>query len=134
MTTLLDANVLIALTVVDHVHHEIAEDWFVGTDEAFATCPVTQGALIRFLLRSGATAAVALDVLHALAAHDAHVFWPDSVSYADLELRGVVGHRQLTDAYLAGLARARSRRLATLDRALATLHADVVLLLDAPAA
>ncbi len=27
MTTLLDANVLVALVVADHVHHDPAEDW-----------------------------------------------------------------------------------------------------------
>lgn len=40
-------------------------------------------------------------------------------------MAGVVGHRQVTDAYLAQLARARSARLATLDRGLCVAHPDV---------
>jgi predicted nucleic acid-binding protein len=54
----------------------------------------------------------------------------DGLSYADIDMRGVVGHRQVTDAYLAALARSRGGRLATLDRALAVLHDDVTVLLD----
>jgi uncharacterized protein len=38
---------------------------------------------------------------------------------------GIVGHRQVTDAYLAQLARAHGSRLATFDLALAKLHHDV---------
>ncbi len=39
-----------------------------------------------------------------------------------------MGHRQVTDAYLASLARAHSGRLATMDRGLAALHPDVTVL------
>jgi hypothetical protein len=42
---------------------------------------------------------------------------------------GVVGHRQVTGAYLAQLARSRSGQLATLDSGLAHLHSDVALLI-----
>jgi predicted nucleic acid-binding protein len=50
---LLDANVLIALLVEDHVHHAHAESWFVASSVGFATCPVTQGSLMRLLIREG---------------------------------------------------------------------------------
>lgn len=40
-------------------------------------------------------------------------------------MAGVIGHRQVADAYLAGLARARGGRLATFDAGLAALHPDV---------
>ena len=43
MTTLLDANVLIALLVADHVHHNPAETWLAGTAGRFGTCPITEG-------------------------------------------------------------------------------------------
>ena len=45
-------------------------------------------------------------------------------------LRGLVGHRQVTDAYLAARARTAGGRVATLDRGLAALHAEVVELID----
>ena len=59
MTVLLDANVLIALLVEDHVHHAAAENWFTGMSGNFATCPVTQGSLVRLLIREGQSAAAA---------------------------------------------------------------------------
>jgi predicted nucleic acid-binding protein len=59
VTVLLDANVLIALLVEDHVHHEAAESWFVGMGGNFATCPITQGSLMRLLIREGQTAVAA---------------------------------------------------------------------------
>lgn len=45
MTVLLDANVLIALVVAEHVHHDAAADWLMASDTGFATCPMTQGSL-----------------------------------------------------------------------------------------
>jgi len=54
-----------------------------------------------------------------------HEFWPDDVPYTDVPVQGIVGHRQVTDAYLAQLARSRGARLATFDDAMAKLHHDV---------
>jgi uncharacterized protein len=122
---LLDANVLIALLVDDHVHHASAERWFAGLTGNFATCPITQGSLTRLLIRAGQPAETARVILAGTAAHPRHEFWPDDVSYADVPTRGIVGHRQVTDAYLAQLARAHGARLATFDQALAKLHTDV---------
>jgi uncharacterized protein len=126
VTTLLDANVLIALVVRDHVHHHAAEAFLTTLGGAFATCPVTQGSLVRFLVREGHQVAAAVDVLAAVVDHPRHVFWPDALSLTDADLRGITGHRQVTDAYLAALARARGERVASLDRGLAALHGDVV--------
>jgi toxin-antitoxin system PIN domain toxin len=125
VTSLLDANVLIALVVNDHVHHASAEVWFSGLADGFATCPVTQGSLIRLLVREGQTADAASSVLRGVAGHPRHEFWPDDVAYTDVPTAGIIGHRQVTDAYLAQLARRRAARLATFDRALTKLHADV---------
>lgn len=125
MTTLLDANVLIALLVADHVHHPAAEDWFVRAPERFATCPITEGSVVRLLVREGQTVRAARAVLGEVSGDERHDFWPDSISYREVELRGVVGHRQVTDAYLAQLARARGGRLATFDKGLALLHDDI---------
>lgn len=129
MTALLDANVLIALVVTDHVHHDAAAGWLSAADTEFATCPITQGSLVRFLVRKGQSAAAARDVVSAIESATRHEFWPDSVSFADVDLGGVVGHRQVTDAYLAQLARSRKAQLATLDSGLAHLHGDVAVLI-----
>jgi uncharacterized protein len=129
VTALLDANVLIALVVEDHVHHGAAEAWFAGTTETFATCPITQGSLVRLLIREGQPAQAATAVVSALAAQHRHEFWSDDVSFDAVSLHGVIGHRQVTDAYLAQLARSRNGRLITFDQGLAKLHPDVAELL-----
>jgi hypothetical protein len=129
VTALLDANVLIALVVSEHVHHDAAAEWLSASDAGFATCPITQGSLVRFLVRTGQTAAAARDVISAVEGANRHEFWPDSVSFTDVEVGGVVGHRQVTDAYLAQLARSRKGRLATLDSGLAHLHSDIAVLI-----
>jgi toxin-antitoxin system PIN domain toxin len=125
VTVLLDANVLIALVVTDHVHHTAAETWLTSTNDSIATCPITQGSLVRLLIREGQSANTAHTVLTALSDNDRHEFWPDDITYRDVPLTGVIGHRQVTDAYLAQLARARSGRLATFDQGLAKLHSDI---------
>jgi len=131
VTALLDSNVLIALVVAEHVHHDAAAEWLSTSDTDFATCPITQGSLVRFLLRSGQSASTARDVVIAMGGASRHEFWPDDVPFADVELGGVVGHRQVTDAYLAQLARSRRGQLVTLDSGLAHLHSDVAVLVPA---
>jgi hypothetical protein len=128
---LLDGNVLVALADEAHVHHRAAVDWFAGVESPFATCPITQGTLLRMLLRHGAvdTAAQAGEVLAHLCAHPRHQFWADDLNYTELSWTGVLGQRQVTDAYLAALARARGGRLATFDQGLAALHGDIAVLL-----
>jgi len=133
VTVLLDANVLIALLVADHVHHAAAENWFAGTTGNFATSPSTQGSLMRLLIREGQPAAAARAVLSQTAASPRHEFWPDDIPYTDVHVEGVVGHRQVTDAYLAQLARSHQGRLATFDQALSKLHPDVTDLVPDPA-
>jgi toxin-antitoxin system PIN domain toxin len=122
---LLDANVLIALVIDDHLHHGQAEAWFASSGTGFATCPITQGSLIRLLIREGQSAELARSVLQEITSSPRHEFWPDNASYHDIPVAGIIGHRQVTDAYLAHLARSYSARLATFDQALAKLHADV---------
>ncbi len=134
MTTyLLDANVLIALTVSEHEHHSRASAWMAHV-KSFALCPIVEGALVRFLLRLGESATTAAAALHAIRAMPAYEFWPDELSYADTDLEHVVGHRQLTDTYLVGLVRRRSgARLATVDEGLAAVDSTHVELLPSPA-
>jgi len=122
---LLDANLLIALVVDDHVHHKPAERWSVKRTRPFATCPITQGSLVRFLVREGASGDAARQFLGEVVADSRHRFWPDTLSYDGVDLGAVVGHRQVTDAYLADLARRHGGRLATLDKGIVAVHPDV---------
>jgi toxin-antitoxin system PIN domain toxin len=129
---LLDGNVLVALVTSTHVHHDLAESWFSGQQALFATCPITQGTLVRLLMQLGPLPVeAAVQVLTQLVAHPRHRFWPDALGYSDVSWRGVLGHRQVTDAYLAALARHFGGKLVTFDRGLAVLHAEVALGLEA---
>jgi toxin-antitoxin system PIN domain toxin len=128
---LADGNVLIALTVVDHVHHDLAIGWFDETGPTLATCPITEGTLLRFLMRAGQRAVDAMAVLDGIRAQEWHSFWPGDIPYEAAHMVGVIGHRQVTDAYLVALARRHGGRVATLDAGLAALHGDSVFLLTA---
>ena len=114
---LLDANVLIALSVEEHEHHRRASAWLAVVDQ-FALCPVAEGALVRFLVRVGERPSVALAVLRAVHAMPQCEFWADSMSYVHADLEHIHGHRQVTDAYLVASAVNRGGVLATFDRAL----------------
>jgi uncharacterized protein len=130
VTRLLDANVLIALLVADHTHHDAVELWLTDNGFDFATCPITQGSLVRLLVRNGQTG-TARSLLMGLEADTRHEFWPDELPYTTISMKGVISHRQVTDAYLAQLARERKGRLATFAVGLAELHADVAELVPA---
>jgi len=124
---LLDVNVLIALMDPRHVHHELAHSWFAGSaPSAWATCPITENAVLRILghtryPNSPGPPAVVAPLLQGLLAHPRHRFWPDDLS---LLTGTVVLHErlldsaQLTDAYLLALAVHHAGTLVTLDRRL----------------
>src|SRR3546814_703140 len=82
--TLLDGNVLIALADQAHVHHELAVRWFSAQSQPFATCPITQGTLLRMLLRHGAVASPqqAASVLAGFVRPPRHRFWAAAIAYS----------------------------------------------------
>lgn len=124
---ILDANVLIPLTIAEHEHHDRASRWFATVDR-FALCPIIEGALLRFLLRIGESAATAVDVVRGVREHPSCESWPDAVSYLVCDLTQVRGHRQVTDSYLAGLAAHHEDGwLATMDASLASSHERAIL-------
>ena len=127
-THLLDANALIALTLTDHEHHQRAASW-IASVERIALCPIVEGSLIRFLVRLGQSQSTAKTLLDGLYASQRCEFWPDTLSYRQADLRHVVGHRQVTDAYLSALAASHHARLATFDQALAQVAPQHVVLI-----
>ena len=126
---LLDCNVLIALATPEHSLNKRAAAWFLKGHK-FATCPITQGALFRFHLRAGveATAESARLLLESISSLSRHEFWPVDMSYLDLPTGRIIGHRQVTDAYLVSLARKHGGSVATLDKGLAAVHTETTLL------
>jgi predicted nucleic acid-binding protein len=72
----------------------------------------------------GTSPGAALALLDQLLAHPGHHFWPDAQGIANAPaLRSplIVGHRQVTDGYLLGLAMHEGSSLVTLDRGLASV-------------
>jgi hypothetical protein len=130
MTWLLDGNVLIAMALQDHPHRDRCLSWFAGI-QSFATCPVTEGTLLRIHIQQAEdkSVAAAWRTLAAYRAHPRHVFWPENFSYTEIDPTRLTGHRQLTDSWLAELARRKGGKLATLDLALAVLWPDCAVLI-----
>lgn len=125
MANLLDVNFLVALFHPGHLHHEPAHAWFAErADEGWATCPVTLNGACRVLSNPavGLTGARASEVaarLRHLCSSPHHSFWPASVSLLDESLFAMEylqGHKQITDAYLLGMAVRNGGRLVTFDR------------------
>jgi toxin-antitoxin system PIN domain toxin len=126
-TALLDVNVLVALFDPDHIHHDLAHDWFAEyRADGWASCPVTQNALVRVLSnpRYGSPASTLRTVhdgVRRFLSSKEHQFWPDDISICDdtlFNVRGMVGHRQITDVYLLALAAKRKGHLVTFDRSI----------------
>jgi toxin-antitoxin system PIN domain toxin len=124
---LLDVNVLVALFDPEHVHHDLAHDWFTGNrDNGWATCPITEAGLVRILTNpkfqpDPPRPAEAVAHLKRFCASGHHHFWTDLVSIRDeklFSLGAARGHRQITDVYLLGLARHMNGTLATFDRSI----------------
>ena len=134
MTWLLDVNVLVALRLDSHVHHQRVHRWFATLKrDRFATCVITQGTLLRVHMKTAvdSSAAAAWRALKDVSSHPKHEWWDDRLSFLAVPHRHLQGSTQVTDAWLAELARRRKGRLATLDSGLAALHADVAVLLPA---
>jgi uncharacterized protein len=128
--SLLDANVLIALAWPTHAAHGRVKKWFENHGQnGWATCPFTQGAFVRILSNPAfsphaLSVAEAMRLLRLNVQHPAHRFWPADIrldeavqSFHDR----LVGHQQVTDAYLLGLAIHKKGKLTTLDKSVVTL-------------
>jgi toxin-antitoxin system PIN domain toxin len=127
---LLDTNLLIALFWPSHVSHDPAVKWFTKNRvRGWATCPMTQAGFVRIVSnpafsRDAVQPREAIQVLSANIAARDHEFWPvelplaGAVAFAGVRL---LGHQQITDAYLLGLAIKKGSVLATLDKRIAAL-------------
>jgi hypothetical protein len=127
---LLDTNLLIALLWPSHEQHDLAVKWFTRhRTKGWATCPITQAGFVRIVSNPAFSrdAVQPREAIHVLAANTAakdHTFWPDEIPVAEaVAFAGIrlMGHQQVTDAYLLGLAIRRGGVLATLDERIAAL-------------
>lgn len=132
MTWLLDGNVLVAMVLSGHPHHERIRRWRQNTAmDVIATCPITEGTLLRLHMQFAMDRSVsaAWDALASIRDHPKHEFWSESFSYSEIDPTRLTGHRQITDSWLAELARRKGGRLATLDESLSVLWPDSTLLI-----
>lgn len=130
---LLDVSVLLALHWPRHTAHAKVKQWFRSSGEkAFSTCALTQAGFVRIVtnptfLQDKITFSEARQLLHELTRMKGHTFWPINTEFVEATVpleRRILGHRQVTDAYLLGLAIQKKGALATLDRAIRHLAGD----------
>ena len=127
---LLDVNVLVALVWPAHEWHVAVQRWFASNARhGWATCAFTQAGFVRILSnpafsRDAVTPQEAINLLKANLQHRFHRFWAEEIGFAEAVEpfgRRIVGHRQVSNAYLLGLAIHHGGKLATLDRAVPAL-------------
>jgi toxin-antitoxin system PIN domain toxin len=130
---LLDINVLIALAWPSHVHHRLAQAWFQRKRyRGWATCPITQTGFVRIssnpkFIDGAVSPGTAIGLLRGVTGAPDHSFWTDTLDITNetqMPSTHLLGHRQVTDAYLLALAIYHKGKLATLDGGIAALLTD----------
>ncbi len=125
---LLDVNVWVALFDDAHIHNAQALTLFSQRKLQIATCALTENGVLRILNLPGYAKRAppgfnAVKQKLALACSDVdHEFWPCDLSLRDdaiLNWPRIMGHNQITDAYLLALAVNKGGALATFDHRVA---------------
>jgi toxin-antitoxin system PIN domain toxin len=120
---LLDVNVLIALAWPNHQFHRAATER-MGLTTRWATCALTELGFVRISSNPGAipgakTPAQAAALLSLMVKDSRHVFLqslPSPVAgHMAPGLEKILGHQQITDAYLLALAGRHGATLLTFD-------------------
>lgn len=133
MSHLLDANALIALGWPTHEHHPRMIRWFRQHARAgWATTALTQSAFVRILSQpafSGRSIAVSevAELLLRNTGHARHRLIPLDFGFADVWAAcsgGILGHRQITDAWLLTAAVRNGMKLLTFDAGISHLLAS----------
>ncbi len=123
--SLLDVNVLLALAWPNHQHHAGAHRWFAAaTRRGWATCPLTDLAFVRLssnpsFTRDAVSPGDALRLLGRICKVPGHRAWTEMAPVSELSSLALVGHQQVTDAYLLLTARRHRGVLATFDARIA---------------
>jgi toxin-antitoxin system PIN domain toxin len=136
MAGLLDVNVLVALVVDDHVHHQRAKEWLVrdGSMSGWATCLVAELGAIRVCAQLPASRWPPARTSHRvrlLKRRPGYRWAIDPGSPAKMrEIRAATTGAQVSDRYLLGFARRRRARLVTFDRAIKAFGGEDVVCLS----
>ena len=130
MNLLFDVNVLIALLDDEHVHHRQVIRWFNTIHGSWGTCAFTEAGFLR-LVTNGTTGrfkvSEAIAALHELSHLSGFRFWPSEdrwIALASSFSSRIQGSKQITDAYLLGLAIKNNGVLVTLDKGIRHLAGE----------
>lgn len=124
---LLDVNVLVALVEPGHEHHKKVQAWFGASGKGgLGLCPLTEAGFLRVTTNPAfspgpRTMEQAMAILQVLKDHPHYSYWEMKESWVDLTARfawRILGHQQVTDAFLLGLAIRENGVLVTFDRGL----------------
>jgi uncharacterized protein len=130
---LLDANALLALGWPTHEHHQRTHEWPARHATAgWHTCALTQAAFVRISCQPAFSAvlielAEAWEALARNLAHPSHSLLPLDFAFDDVLgtcTGGLIGHRQITDAYLLVTAVRAGAKLLTFDSGIRHLLAS----------
>ena len=137
---LLDVNVLMALLSENHIHHQFVTTWFNTPDLKWAICPFVEAGFLRNATapRPGQiTMKDATAVLARIAKEPGYHYLPITAGWQTLcspVFPRLYGAKQVTDAYLLGLALRDGLVLVTMDKGIRHLagkeHSRHVLLLE----
>jgi uncharacterized protein len=137
---LLDVNVFLALVSENHIHHQLVTAWFNTPGLRWAICPFTEAGFLRNATapRSGQiTMSEATAVLARMTQEPGYHHLPIAADWQTLcspFFTRLYGTKQVTDAYLLGLALREGLVLVTMDKAIMHLagneHSKHVLLLE----
>ena len=128
---LLDVNLLLALLSQDHMHHGLVRQWFYASPTLpWAICAFTEAGFLRNATapRPGqVTMGEATAILQKLAQHPGYRYQPITADWRTLcgpFFGRLYGTKQVTDAYLLGLAVREGLVLATMDQAIPHLAGE----------
>jgi len=117
---LVDVNVLIARLFETHEHHDLATEWFNTPSLQWALCPWAEAGLLRFATQPDRLSmSEATGLLDEVALHPGYHYHPSVDTWRTLTkpfFRRLHGHKQVTDAYLLGLAIKDKLVLTTFDK------------------
>lgn len=121
MRHLLDVNALVAALWAAHVHHARMHRWLDALPEAdvVLTCGLTEAGFIRVINAAyGVPVEEAKEVLQSFRKRAGLEYLADLPSPLEVLPPWARSHKQVMDAYLAGVAEHSGVKLATLDRSI----------------
>ena len=126
-----DVSILIALSDPEHAAHDAAAAWHQSIGSAkFLLCPVTEAGFVRLMATpsvGGESMSGAILLLREIAALPNVAHLPVAPTWRELIeplTPRLLGHRQVTDALLLGLAIRNGAILVTLDHSIQALAGE----------